>query len=81
MTRFLPRRTVRGTILRNRPVFTGLDDRGLPVSGKVRFSQPRLAPGSTARFFHVSLELDDGRTATGYWTPGKPTELRTRTSR
>lgn len=69
------KRSVKGTILRNRPVFTGIDDVGDRVTGRVSFSRPLRMPPARRTHFHVSVELDDGRVATGYWTPGKPVNL------
>jgi hypothetical protein len=70
----LPRK-LRGTILRNRPVFSGLDEINDPVTGRVRFSRPLRMPAARIDHFRVEVELSDGRTARGYWTPGRPVEL------
>lgn len=66
---------VRGTILRNRPVFSGRDEINDPVTGHVRFSRPLRSPGSATPHFRVAVELSDGRAANGYWTPGRPVDL------
>lgn len=73
-----PARPVRGTILRNRPVFEGRTPDGETLTGTVAFSRPMRAPGGRTTHFRVAVALSDGRIARGYWTPGTPAELKAR---
>lgn len=64
------RRTVKGTILRNRPVFSGRYADGGAVTGAVAFSRP-LRAGKRPHY-RVEIALADGRVGRTYFTPGSP---------